>query len=75
MKSSKTLNLARTEGQSISLLEFPKPRAEEEMNIKILNYFESRAEENSNCKVSQKILNLARNRGRISSIIVLENLE
>ena len=52
-----------------------KPRAKEEMNIKILNYFESRAEENSNCKVHQKILNLARNRGGLSGIIVMENLE
>ena len=42
---------------------------------KLSNYFESQAEENSNCKVHQKILNLAWNEGRISGIIVMENLE
>ena len=52
-----------------------KPRAEEDKNIKVLNYFESRAEENSNYQVHQKILNLARNKDKISGIIVVKNLE
>ena len=53
-----------------------EPRAEEERNIKVLNYFESRAEENSNYEIHQeKFLNLTRNRGRISGIIIVENLE
>ena len=50
-------------------------RAKKERNIKVLNYFESQAKENSNYKVHQKILNLARNRGGISGIIVMEKLE
>ena len=37
--------------------------------------FESRAEKNSNCKIHQKVLNLARNKGKIPGIIVVENLE
>ena len=48
---------------------------EEKKNIKIIDYLESRAKKNSNYKVHQKILNPARNRGRISGIIVVENLE
>ena len=52
-----------------------KPHVKEERNIKVLNYFESQAEENSNYKVHQKILNLAWNKGGISGIIVVKNLE
>ena len=52
-----------------------KSRAEEERSIKVLNYFESRAEENSDYEIHQKILNLTRNTGRISGIIVMKNLE
>ena len=65
------------QGRKIRILidENSKPCAEEERNIKVLNYFESRAKENSNYKVHQKILNIARNRGRISGIIVVKNLE
>ena len=52
-----------------------KPHEEEERNVEDLNYFESQAEENSNCKVRQKILNPAWNKGRISGIFVVKNLE
>ena len=52
-----------------------RPRAEEERSIKVLNYFESRAEENSDYEIHQKILHLAWNEGRISGIIIVENLE
>ena len=41
----------------------------------LLNYLESRVKENSNYKVHQKILNLARNRDRISGIIIMIHLE
>ena len=43
----------------------------------LLNYLKSRVKENSNYKVHQKILNLARKRGRMSGIIFIfmENLE
>ena len=49
-------------------------RAEEKSNI-FSNYLESRAEENLNYEVHQKILKVASNKGRISGIIVVKNLE
>ena len=64
MKSSKkkTLNLARTEERSNSLLKIPNLVRKGEGTSKLSNDFESRAEENVNRKVHQKILNLARNK-------------
>ena len=71
-KNSKSRADRRAENQfvEISLLKNPKPCAKEGKNS-----FKSRAEENSKYKIHQKILNLARNKGRISGIIVIENLE
>ena len=73
-RSSRTINLGWTRIK-VLIHEISKPRVEEERNIKVLNYFDYRVEENLNHKIHQKILNLAWNRGKISGIIVMENLE
>ena len=62
-------------GAENQFVEISKPRAEEGRNISVFERFESRAEEYANHKIHQKILNLARNKGRIPGIIVVEKLE
>ena len=74
IKSLRTLNFVWKRGRALIHKEF-QTSCGRRREYQVLNYFGSRAEENSNCKVHQKILNLARNRGRISGIIVMENLE
>ena len=51
-----------------------KPHAKEGKNIKP-QLLRISGEKEFNVQVHQKILNLARNSGRISGIIVVENLE
>ena len=64
IKSAETLNLARTEEQSISLLKFPYLVRKGKGTSKLSKRFEPRAEDNANRKIHQKFLNLAWNRGQ-----------
>ena len=77
-KSYKTIKNSKPraeEGQSINSSKILNLVRKKKRNIKVLIYFESRAEENSKYKIHQKILKLARNKGGISGIIIVENLE
>ena len=73
-RSPRTLGLVRKRIE-VLINAISKPRAKEERNIKVLELLQIRVKENSNFKVHQKILNPARNKGRISGIIIVKNLE